>query len=382
MIALTASALLTPLERVEQPILLLEGDQIVRLSSRISEEIPAGARLIDFGDAIIAPGFVDIHNHGGAGRDVMEADSAALPAIEKLLLSHGVTGYLPTTVTAPLDRTLEALHRLADAIDTAAEPGRARPLGIHIEGPFLSHVRRGVHPPEHLLPPTVEVFDKMWQAARGHIRLMTIAPELDGAFDVVTEAVRRGVTVSIGHSDADLNTARAAVDAGARHATHTFNAMQPFSHRDPGIIGEVLTDSRITADIIADGVHTDPSVVKLFLQAKGAEKAVLITDSTAATGMPDGRYKMGAFEFEVIDGKCMAHGVLAGSVLTLDRAARNVMQFADWDLDRAVRSASLNPAAAAGLTNKGEIKAGASADLIVLTPSGEVQTTIVAGAGI
>ena len=382
MIAFTASALLTPLERVEQPILLIEGDQIVRLSSRISEEIPAGARLIDFGEAILAPGFVDLHNHGGAGRDVMEADSAALPAIERLLLSHGVTGYLATTVTAPLDRTLEALQRLADAIDTAAKPGQARPLGIHIEGPFLSHVRRGVHPPEHLLPPTVEVFDKLWQAARGHIRLMTIAPELAGAFDVIKEAARRGVTVSIGHSDADLKTARAAVDAGARHATHTFNAMRPFSHRDPGIIAEVLTDSRITADIIADGVHTDPSVVKLFLQAKGAEKAVLITDSTAATGMPEGRYRMGAFEFEVIDGKCMANGVLAGSVLTLDRAVRNVMQFADWDLQKAVRSASLNPAVAAGLKGKGELKAGASADLIVLSASGEVQTTIVAGTGI
>jgi N-acetylglucosamine-6-phosphate deacetylase len=386
MLALTASALLTPLEHLEQPLVLIDAEQIVEVTSRQSRELPRVARVVEFGDAVLAPGFVDIHNHGGAGHDVMEADPAALPAIEALLLRHGVTGYLPTTVTAPLDRTLEALQRLADAIETAEKSGnasrRAKPLGIHIEGPFLSHVRRGVHPPDDLLPPTIETFDKLWQAARGHIRLMTIAPELDGALDLIKEAVRREVTVSIGHSDADFKTAFAAVDAGARHATHTFNAMRPFTHRDPGIIGEVLTDPRLMADIIADGVHTDPSVVKLFLQAKGPEGAVLITDSTAATGMPDGHYKMGAFEFEVIDGKCMANGVLAGSVLTLDRAVRNVMQFAGWDLQRATRLASLNPSRVVGLKNRGEIRAGSIADLIVMSPAGEVRAAIVAGSGV
>jgi len=379
MIALTASTLLTPVERIEQPIVLLEGNRIVDVHSRQSSTIPTGARVVDFGDAVIAPGLVDIHNHGGAGHDVMEADPAGLPAIERLLLSHGVTAYLPTTVTAPLAKTLEALQRLADAIEAAGKAERAQPVGIHIEGPFLSHARRGVHPPKDLLPPTVETFEKLWQAARGHIRLMTIAPELDGATEVIKEAVRRGVTVSIGHSDAELKTARAAVDAGARHATHTFNAMRPFTHRDPGIIGEVLTDSRMTADIIADGVHTDPSVVRLFLQAKGPEGAVLITDSTAATGMPAGHYKMGAFEFEVKDGKCMANGVLAGSVLTLDRAVRNVMQFAEWDLQRALRPASMNPARVVGLDGRGVVKAGAIADLVVLSPQGEVRTAIVGG---
>lgn len=379
MIALTASTLLTPVERIEQPIVLLESDRIVEVHSRQSSTIPTGARVVDFGDAVIAPGLVDIHNHGGAGHDVMEADSEALPAIERLLLAHGVTAYLPTTVTAPLAKTLEALERLADAIEAGGKAGRAQAVGIHIEGPFLSHARRGVHPPKDLLPPTVETFEKLWEAARGQIRLMTIAPELDGATEVIKEAVRRGVTVSIGHSDADMKTARAAVDAGARHATHTFNAMRPFTHRDPGIIGEVLTDSRVTADIIADGVHTDPSVVRLFLRAKGPEGAVLITDSTAATGMPDGHYKMGAFEFEVKDGKCMANGVLAGSVLTLDRAVRNVMQFAEWDLQRALRPASMNPARVVGLDGRGVVKAGAIADLVVLSPQGEVRTAIVGG---
>jgi N-acetylglucosamine-6-phosphate deacetylase len=381
MIALTAARLFTPIDRIDQALVLIDDDRVVQVSSQRSREIPGGARHIDFPDGIIAPGFIDLHNHGGAGHDVMESDPAALPAIESLLASHGVTGYLPTTITAPLEKTFEALQRLADAIEktSSAEHNRARPLGIHIEGPFLSHIRRGVHPPDNLLPPTIQTFDKLWQASRGHIRLMTIAPELEGALAVIKEAVHRGVTVSIGHSDADYETARAAVDAGARHATHTFNAMRPFGHRDPGIIGEVLTDSRMTADIIADGIHIDPSVVRLFLNAKGPDGAVLITDSTAATGMPDGHYKLGAFEFEVTGGRCVANGVLAGSVLTLDRAVTNIMQFAGWDLSQALRTATTNPARAAGLQGRGEISVGGPADLVVLSPEGQVRATILSG---
>lgn len=212
--------------------------------------------------------------------------------------------------------------------------------------------------------------------------MMTIAPELEGAPDVIAAAASRGVTVSIGHSDADMKAARAAVVAGARHATHTFNAMRPFAHRDPGIIGEVLTDSRLTADIIADGVHLDPAVVQLFLQAKGPERAVLISDATAATGMPEGRYRLGDFEFEVKDGKCLVDGTLAGSVLTLDRAVRNAMEFAQWDLQLALRPATLNPARVVNLDGRGLLKAGAVADLAGLNASGEVIMTCVGGKGL
>jgi N-acetylglucosamine-6-phosphate deacetylase len=384
MIAFTANCLYTPLERVEQPLLLVEDGAIVEVSSRAAREIPSGIRVVDFGDAILAPGFIDIHNHGGAGHDVMNADPSALAAVEQLLFKHGVTGYFPTTVTAPVDQTCSVLDRLANAIESAAQDHgshgeRAQPLGIHLEGPFLSHVRRGVHPPENLLLPTLSAFDHFWQAARGHIRVMTIAPELEGAQEVIAEAARRGVCVSLGHSDADLNSTRAAVAAGARHATHTFNAMRPLDHRDPGIVGEVLTDPRLSADIIADGIHLDPVIVDLFLKAKGTDAAVLITDAISATGMPDGRYRLGTFEVEVKDGRCLADGKLAGSVLTMDRAVRNVMQFAHWDLQQALRLATLNPARVAGLANRGKLEAGAEADFVVLSPSGEVRSTIIRG---
>ena len=345
---------------------------------------------------MIAPGYVDLHIHGGAGYDVMDDTAVALPAIEQLLSRHGVTSYLPTTVTAPMDTTLRALERLAGAIErrelectqarerqhdakNAEGKSRAIPLGIHLEGPFISHPRRGVHPPENLLTPNPALFERFWQAARGRIRVMTIAPELEGAPEVITEAARRGVCVSLGHSDANFEAAERGITAGARHATHTFNAMRPLDHRSPGILGAVLTDRRLSADIIADGVHLDPAIVKLFAAAKGPEQTVLITDATSATGMPDGRYRLGSFEVDVRDGKCMADGKLAGSVLTMDRAVRNLARFAEWDLAQAVAAASQNPARVARLANKGVLTVGADADFVVLTPEGEVVRSFVGG---
>ncbi|MGH9498153.1 MAG: N-acetylglucosamine-6-phosphate deacetylase [Terriglobales bacterium] len=383
MIAVTADRLYTPLETVEQPMVLLEGERVVEISSRKGRELPAGVQQVNFPDSILAPGYVDIHIHGGAGHDVMETDPAALPAVEQLLARHGVTAYLPTTVTASGDHILTALDRLATAIENAEhEPARgrrARPVGIHLEGPFISFDRRGVHPPQDLLLPTLPGFERFWEAARGHIKMLTIAPELEGARALIAEAAGRGVCVSLGHSDAKLHDTRLAIEAGAKHATHTFNAMRPLGHREPGIVAAVLTDPRLSADIIADGIHLDPTIVELFLKMKGPENAVLITDATAATGMPDGRYRLGWFEVEVKNGVCMADGALAGSVLTLDRAVRNVTEFAGWGLQQALRLATLNPSRVAGLANRGKLEAGGEADIVVLSPEGEIRTTFIRG---
>ena len=394
MLAFTAAWLLTPGVAVDHPLVLVEQGHILEISARSSRLVPAGVSVSDFGDRVMAPGYLDLHIHGSAGYDVMDDAAEALPAIEQLLARHGVTGYFPTTVTAPMDTTLRALERLAKAIETRElmntdGTSRALPLGIHLEGPFLSHARTGVHPPENLLAPTLTLFERFWQAARGRIRMMTMAPELEGAHEVIAEAAGRGVCVSLGHSDADFETTERGIAAGARHATHTFNAMRPLSHRTlshrtlehggPGILGAVLTDRRVSADIIADGVHLDPAIVKLVASAKGPEQTVLITDAISATGMPDGRYRLGSFEVDVRDGKCMANGKLAGSVLTMDRAVRNLARFAEWDLPQAVAAASQNPARAARIANKGVLAVGADADFVVLTPEGEVLRTFVGG---
>jgi len=381
---ITATRLYTPLEEIERPLIFVDDGMITEVRSQTSREIPAGSPVADLGDVILAPGFIDIHIHGGAGHDVMKADPTALPAVERLLRLHGVTSYVPTTVTAPVDLTLAALERLADAIEAGGDSGdgelRARPVGIHLEGPFISHARRGVHPLENLLAPTLDMFERFWEASRGHIKIITIAPELEGARAVIAEATGRGVCVSLGHSDADLQATQSGVAAGARHATHCFNAMRPLDHREPGILGEVLTDGRLTAEIIADGIHVDPLIVRLFLRAKGVEGALLVTDATAATGMPNGRYYLGSLEVDVKDGRCMAGGKLAGSVLTLDKAVQNVMKFANWNLQQAVRLATLNPARTAGLPSSlGSIVVGGAADMVALSPSGEVRTTIVRG---
>ena len=383
-LVITASRLYTPLDRVERPLVFVEDGVIADIGSFESRETPVGVRLMDLGDACLVPGFIDIHIHGGAGHDVMEPDPGALPTVEQLLHQHGVTSYFPTTVTAPLDQTLGALERLADAIESAGDVSndkalRARPVGIHLEGPFISHIRRGVHPPANILPPTFGAFEKFWEASRGCIKVMTIAPELEGAQAVIVEATSRGVCVSIGHSDADLKAAQSGVAAGARHATHVFNAMRPLDHRDPGILGVVLMDGRLSAEIIADGIHVDPLIVQLFLKAKGADAAVLVTDGTSATGMPNGRYRLGSLDVEVKDGKCMADGKLAGSVLSMDKAVQNVMKFANWDLQQSVRLATLNPARTAGLSNAGKLAPGAVADIVALGPGGEVRKTIVRG---
>jgi N-acetylglucosamine-6-phosphate deacetylase len=381
MLALTARALYTPLSRIERPLVVIEGGTILRLGTQTESDLPIQAKIVDFGDCILAPGFMDIHIHGAAGFDLMQADRTGLEKIEKFLAAHGVTSYCPTTVTAPLETTLRALERLADAIESLEDSSiaRAQPVGVHLEGPFLSHLRRGVHPPKDLLAPAMSTFDRFWEAARGHISLLTIAPELEGAIELIAEVRKRGICVSLGHSDADLDQTRAAIAAGARHATHTFNAMRPLDHRSPGILGEVLSNRLLTADLIADGIHVHPAVVRLFLEAKGAEKAVLITDALAAAGMPDGRYRLGEMEIDVKEGKCLHQGTLAGSVLTLDRAVGNIMEFAQWTLERSLPTATLNPARVVGIESKGTVQPGADADLVALSAKGEVRSTIAKG---
>lgn len=337
------------------------------------------------GEGTLAAGLFDVHTHGCAGHDIMETDPEALPAIQRFLATRGVTHYLPTTVTAPINITVRALERLADAIEAAARREvdqahpQAQPLGIHLEGPFVSHAKRGVHPPAHILAPSVSVFDRFWRAARGHIRVLTIAPEEPGALELIEYATSLGVRVSIGHSNATTGQARAAIEAGAVSATHTFNAMRPLDHREPGILGIVLDDGRLFAELICDGVHVAPEMVRLWLKAMGADRGILITDSMAAAGMPDGEYTLGGMPVTVAAGVCLADGVLAGSVLTLDNAVANLMAITGAELSTAVRLASRNPAQMAGFEGIGDARVGSFADLTRYDGNGRHIQTYVRG---
>lgn len=364
----------------QHPLILIEDGRIDSVATRESSELPAGARVLDFPGATIGPSFFDVHIHGAAGHDVMEATPQALETIGRFLASRGTAAYLATTVTASLDATLRALEGLANEIAKLAEPGRARPLGIHLEGPFLSHGKRGVQPAEYLLTPSIETFDRLLDAGRGHVRLITIAPELPGAEELIKHATSRGVRVSLGHSNATAAETKAAIAAGATSATHTFNAMRPLDHREPGILGTVLTDDALYSELICDGIHTCPEIVRLWWKAKGAERGILVTDAMAAAGMPDGEYQLGGFAVDVKDGRAMARGVLAGSVLTLDRALSNFVQFTGAGVEHGLRMLSRNPAAMTGLDHRaGSVVPGRPANLIAVDAQGKLVGSILAG---
>lgn len=378
--AFTAQRLWDGTRLIEDGLVLAEDGQVVFAGRRESMAIPAGTQVRDFGDALLGPAFFDVHIHGSAGHDVMEGTPEALETVGRFLASRGTGAYLATTVTAPLDTILRSLEKLARRIAEEPREGVARPIGIHLEGPFLSHARRGVHPPDLLLAPDIAVFDRMFEAAEGHVRLMTLAPELPGATEFAAHAVARGVRVSLGHSDARAAETRAAIRAGAVSATHTYNAMRPLDHRDSGILDVVLTTDELYAELICDGIHNMPEMVKLWWRAKGRERAILITDAMSAAGMPDGIYQLGGFDVHVADGRATAHGVLAGSVLTLDRALENFVRFTGATPEDGLRLVTANPAAMTGFREQaGTLRAGGAANLVVVDRQGRLAASLIGG---
>ena len=380
-IVITAEVLWDGTSLLDHPAVVIEDGRIVSIASRAAVELPRDARAFDYPGGTLAPAFLDVHTHGAAGHDVMEASPEALTDIGSFLASHGTGSYLATTVTAPLDAILRSLEGLAKLLGQSPGGGIAWPAGIHLEGPFLSHAKRGVHPPEHLLAPDVAIFDRMFEAAGGQIRLVTLAPELPGALELATHATARGVRVSVGHSNATGEQTRAAIAAGAVSATHTFNAMRALDHREPGILGTVLTNDELFAELICDGVHTAPEMVKLWWRAKGPKRAILVTDAMSATGMPDGEYQLGGLTVQVADGRATAGGVLAGSVLTLDKALTNFVRFTGAPLSTALRLLTSNPATMTGLgARAGFLAVGQPANLVAFDGMGRLVASLVNGA--
>lgn len=356
--------------------ILIRDGEIEMAGPRSGMELPSGATEVQATDSTAIPGFVDVHIHGAGGHDVMEANETALSTITGRLAAFGTTSLLATTITASADDTCRSVEGIAKYISGQYQTSdtRAEILGIHFEGPFLSKERRGVHPAEWLQLPSAELLQRFLQAAAGNARILTIAPELLGATPCIDAARSLGMVVSIGHTDATYEQARAAVAHGAHHATHVYNAMRPFTHRDPGVIGAVLTTPEVTAELIADGIHVDEIAMKVLLQAKGAQGVVLISDGTSATGMPDGEYMLGGLKVTVNGGVCRnAEGRLAGSTLTLDRALRNIVGLG-IPLADAVRMLTLNPATLLGIEfKKGALRTGADADIVLLNDGLEIE---------
>ena len=373
---IAANELVTPSGVLESPIISVCDGRIEKISSRRSETT---ARVDDdFPGCTITPGFFDIHFHGAGGHDVMECHPDALQTVARYLARAGVTKFLPTTVTASLDATLSALDRMADFIEVGARADAAEAVGIHIEGPFLSHAKRGMHPAEFLLPPSPKHLKRFWEAARGHLKLMTIAPEVPGALETIAYAVTLGIRCSMGHSAATRAESLAGIEAGVVSATHTFNAMRAYDHREPGILGVVLDRADLYADLICDGLHVSPEAVRLWFKVKGPERGILITDCLEAAGMPDGTYKLGQTVVHVTGATCTTdEGVLAGSVISLDRAVANFQKMTGAGLPMASRLASVNPTRMLGLQEV--LEPGSAADFNVYDDQKRKVATILRG---
>ena len=374
---------LTPTAEITDAGILIREGVIEELGPREGMRLPDGAVEFTATHKIAVPGFVDVHIHGAGGRDVMEGSPEALAGVTRTVARHGTTSLVATTVTASPEDTIRSVEGIAHYISQQHETddARAEVLGIHFEGPFLSPVRRGVHTPEWLKLPSLEFLEKLLKAAAGNARILTLAPELLGAMPCIDAARNAGLVVAAGHTDATYEQARAAIAHGVRHAVHVYNAMRPFSHRDSGVIGAVLTSPEVTAELIADGVHVEETAMKVLLQAKGPERMILISDGISATGMPDGNYILGKLEVTVSGGICRnSEGKLAGSTLTLDRALRNITALG-IPLADAVRMLTLNPATLLGIEfKKGALRTGADADIVLLDEELQLTNVWVRGA--
>jgi N-acetylglucosamine-6-phosphate deacetylase len=360
-ISLVGGTILTPLEQLIGHALLIKGDEISAIiPDHQSLEEPDSHR-IDASGMWVTPGLIDIHTHGADGHDTMDATPEAMAGFGKFLARHGVTSYLPTTITA-------AQRDIQNAIDNIehfrSEIDGARIAGIHLEGPYLNPAHRGAQPVALIRKADPEEYSTWIE--HDLVKLMTVAPEINGVLDLIAAGQQHGLEFAVGHSGATYEVMQEAADRGMRQATHTFNGMLGIHHRRPGTVGSVLTDDRIYAQVIADGVHLHPAIIQLIVKAKGISKTILISDSMRATGLEDGEYDLGGQRVRVERSIArIPSGSLAGSTLTLDAAIRNTMDFTSLSFPEVLPMATTVPAEAMGWDEQvGVLKPGVRADVV------------------
>ncbi|OQP05987.1 N-acetylglucosamine-6-phosphate deacetylase [Geobacillus sp. 46C-IIa] len=368
--------------KIDQGYVLIEGEKVADIGPMLRCPTDIEAEVIELSPRFsVIPGLIDVHIHGAAGADVMDATPSALQAMANALPAEGTTSFLATTMTAPSEQIEVALMNVARYMEQANDPGAAEVLGVHLEGPFLSPKRAGAQHPRHLIDPDVSLFRRWQEAARGHIRLVTLAPERDGGLDLVAYLKKTGVVASIGHSDAIYDEVKAAVAAGVTHATHLFNGMRGIHHREPGVAGAVLMHDEVVCELIADGLHVAPPMVRFTYRNKGSDGLILITDAMRAKCLGDGKYDLGGQEVTVSRGEArLADGTLAGSVLKLADALRRVIDCTGCTLEEVIRMASWNPAKQLRiLDRKGSLRPGKDADIVVLDEQYGVAMTFCRG---
>lgn len=361
---------------------LAEGDITIDGThiEQVGQESNAPGRWLDASQTIVTPGFIDVHTHGGGGFELHTTDAGQIRAYARWVPSTGVTSFLAGVVGIP---GALPLGQLRAAVEATEQPGEgAEMLGIHLEGPYINVKRRGAHPPAWLRQPNPAETETVLDVTRGHLRVITIAPELPGAHEMIKRLLTAGVTVSIGHTDATYEQAEVAIALGITHATHCFNAMRPLLHRAPGPIAAIAKAPQVQGELIADGVHVHPEIMRLLVKMLGPQRIIAITDALAAAGLANGA----TFEFagqraEVICGAAhLADGTLTGSVLTMHQALCNMLEMTHLSLPDAIGTLTLNPARAAGVeTRKGRLQAGYDADLLIFDSSLNLLATLCQG---
>ncbi len=360
-------------------VVVIEGGKIVEVQSPKQNLLKKETILFDYGQNFIVPGLIDLHLHGALGKDVMDGEVESLEIIAFHQARCGVTGFLPTTLASSLDSILKAVEAVKKAKKLRL---KSEILGLHLEGPFLSQEKKGAQDPDFIKAINAEDLNRLLKASKGLKTLLTLAPEVDRNLSFVRKLRERGFILSIGHSDATYDQALASFEEGITNATHLFNAMREFRPREPGAVGAVLDSKKVTAEVIADGIHLHPASLRLALCRKGVEKICLVTDSLKAVGLGDGIFRMGNLEIVVKgnEARLKESGILAGSVLTLNRAVKNIIDWTGVSVSEAVNMASLNPARILGLNQEmGSIEQAKWANLAVFDRNFRVIATLLKG---
>jgi N-acetylglucosamine-6-phosphate deacetylase len=372
--AIVNGSVYTPEQVLAPGTVLIEDGRITAVGSADTLAAPPDGPVIDAEGKAVVPGFIDIHMHGLMGHDSMGPDMAY---VIRDLPAFGVTAFLGTTLTLPRDEVFAGLEAMARVLD--APPAGARCLGIHLEGPHLAPERPGMATSEWFEPLSWEGFQELHAAAGGHIRMLTFAPEVDGAMASIPRLVEAGVVPVIGHSDATFDQVAQAVQLGLSHATHTFNAMRPLHHREPGVLGAVMYFDEIVAELIADGVHVHPAAMAILLRVKGLERVALVSDAAPLAGLPDGEYEWEHKPVFVRDGSCrLTDGTIAGAHALLDTGVRNLVNLVGLPLEQALVPATRVPADVLG-ERKGRLAAGYDADIVLLDRDYTPVLTMVGG---
>ena len=388
LIGIVNGRLITPFDVIEDGVVLIDGEKISAVGSRKEVEIPRNAEIIDASGKVVVPGFIDIHTHGGGGRGLMEGTYEAVNEVSKFFAEHGTTGFLSTLIGLKGDM-LKAVRATKTAVEKGTEG--AEVLGIHLEGPSFNPKKPGAADPKWLRGPDIEEFEQIMRESNNAVKLVTIAPELDGALEFIKHITKRGVVASIGHSYATYSQVLEGIKAGISHACHAYNAMRELHHREPSVVGAVLSLDELTAELIADGHHVSPPAMKILVRCKGVDKVILITDSVESAGLPEGEYTWMGRKVIIRGGMCvlprppvsgaLAEKVtLAGSIATMNGDVKNMVELVGISLRDAVKMATVNPARRIGFGDrKGSLEVGKDADITIVDDQLNVYTTMVRG---